>query len=176
MDERGRIAADVRGDGLDAGGDGASDVLGLLRRLCRERHRLGAGVIISVRGMPAPQGSKRHVGGGRMIEQSKAVGPWREAVRAETQRVAEGTGGVFDGPVSVSIRFILPRPKSVPKRITWPAKRPDLDKLARAVLDGLTDGGAWLDDGQVVRMMLVKLYQNDQDYPGCTIRIESTAP
>lgn len=138
-------------------------------------------MIINVSGMPAPQGSKRHVGGGRMVEMSKAVGPWREAVRSETQRAMKdahmpGWETPFDGPVSVTIRFILPRPKSVPKRITWPAKRPDLDKLARAVLDGLTDGGAWLDDGQVVKMMLVKLYATEDDTPGCTIRIESTAP
>ena len=36
--------------------------------------------------------------------------------------------------------------------------------------------GAWLDDGQVVKMMLVKLYATEDDSPGCTIRIESTAP
>jgi hypothetical protein len=40
---------------------------------------------VDVYGLPAPQGSKRHVGGGRMIEASKKVGPWREAVvRAST--------------------------------------------------------------------------------------------
>lgn len=30
-------------------------------------------------GRPAAQGSKRHVGGGRMIEQSKYLKPWRTA-------------------------------------------------------------------------------------------------
>jgi crossover junction endodeoxyribonuclease RusA len=132
-------------------------------------------VIIVVRGTPAPQGSKRHVGGGRMIEMSKAVGPWREAVRAETQR-AMGTEGPpfgFDA-VAVEIDFYMPRPKSTPKRTLWPAKRPDVDKLARAVLDGLTDGGAWVDDGQVVRLRVEKHYA-DAPYPphspGCTIVI-----
>lgn len=143
-------------------------------------------MIITVRGTPAPQGSKRHVGGGRMIEMSKAVGPWREAVRGETQRAMtagpDRTGEEpdimppFDCAVDVRIRFFLPRPKSAPGRVIWPAKRPDLDKLARAVLDGLTDGGAWLDDSQVVRLSLEKMYAAEGITPGCLIRIESIAP
>jgi crossover junction endodeoxyribonuclease RusA len=133
-------------------------------------------LIITVRGTPAPQGSKRHVGGGRMIEMSKAVGPWREAVRAETQRVMCSIGPPFGfgDAVAVEIDFYMARPKSTPRKTMWPAKRPDVDKLARAVLDGLTDGGAWLDDGQVVRLRVEKHYA-DAPYPphspGCTIVI-----
>jgi crossover junction endodeoxyribonuclease RusA len=129
-------------------------------------------VIIVVRGTPAPQGSKRHVGGGRMIEMSKAVGPWREAVRSQTQIRVDKAGYLrFTGPLAVSIDFYLPRPKSAPKSALWPAKRPDLDKLARAVLDGLTDGGAWEDDGQVVKLQLVKHYADANNLPGCDIEI-----
>ena len=138
-------------------------------------------MIIDVRGLPAPQGSKRHVGGGRMVEQSKAVGPWREAVRAETQRgmdKADRLGiGPYTGPVQVKLEFRMTRPKShyrtgrnaallrngAPGR---PAGKPDLDKLARAVLDGLTAGGAWKDDSQVVVLMAEKLYAA---VPGCRI-------
>src|SRR5260370_35517082 len=87
------------------------------------------------------QGSKRHVGGGRMVEMSRAVGPWREAVRAETQRAMNGTGPLT-GPGEVLAAFVLPRPKSLPGRVVHPAKRPDLDKLARARLDGLNEGAA----------------------------------
>ncbi len=43
---------------------------------------LTADLTVHVTGSPAAQGSKRHVGGGRLIEQSKAVAPWRKAVRA----------------------------------------------------------------------------------------------
>lgn len=35
---------------------------------------------ITVHGLPAPQGSKRHVGRGVMVESSKNVKPWRSAV------------------------------------------------------------------------------------------------
>jgi crossover junction endodeoxyribonuclease RusA len=138
-------------------------------------------VIITVRGTPAPQGSKRHVGGGRMIEMSKAVGPWREAVRAETQRAmesADASGWIaeFDGPVAVFIGFYLPRPKSTPRKVVYPAKRPDLDKLARAVLDGLTMGGAWQDDSQVIRLQVQKNYAGPANPPGCDIEIREVEP
>ena len=39
-------------------------------------------IFIPVRGVPAPQGSKRHIGHGIMIENSKKVKPWRQDVRA----------------------------------------------------------------------------------------------
>jgi crossover junction endodeoxyribonuclease RusA len=139
-------------------------------------------ITIEVRGLPAPQGSKRHVGRGIMVESSKAVGPWREAVRAETQRVLLGTHSRWldGGPLAVEITFRLPRPgahygtgrnasKLKPSAPIFPAGRPDLDKLTRAVLDGLTAGGAWRDDSQVVSLQACKLYGQQ---PGCIIEIE----
>lgn len=39
-------------------------------------------IAFDVYGEPAPQGSKRHVGGGRMIESSAKVKPWRQDVVA----------------------------------------------------------------------------------------------
>lgn len=139
-------------------------------------------MIITVNGIPAPQGSKRHVGGGRMVEMSKAVGPWREAVRAETQRRRQARTFIEGTPVEVHVTFVLPRPKGHyrtgrnaallrPAAPKYPAGRPDLDKLARAVLDGLTAGGAWKDDSQVVLLQLAKFYADD-DQPGCTIFIQ----
>src|SRR5580698_2224822 len=116
---------------------------------------------IEVAGIPAPQGSKRHVGGGRMVEQSRAVGPWREAVRAETQRVLEQLPepeGFLEDAARVAITFRLPKPKSTPARVLFPVKRPDIDKLARAVLDGLVAGGALADDSQVVDLLVSKRF------------------
>jgi Holliday junction resolvase RusA-like endonuclease len=146
-------------------------------------------ITIEVRGLPAPQGSKRPVrlGNGKigMVESSKAVGPWREAVRAEMQRALESTlfAGrdlpAMDGPMAVTLVFRVARAKGhyrsgryaaelKPGAPTWPCSQPDLDKLARAVLDGLTAGGAWLDDSQVVKLAARKEY----GVPGCRIEIE----
>lgn len=124
-----------------------------------------------VAGAPAAQGSKRHVGGGRVIEMSRAVGPWREAVRAETQRAMQDRFP-FDDAVEVRLNFFLKRPASLAKKVLWPARRPDLDKLARAVMDGLTEGGAWKDDGQVISLIATKEYAGDGDQVGCKITVE----
>jgi crossover junction endodeoxyribonuclease RusA len=134
---------------------------------------------IEVAGIPAPQGSKRHVGGGRMVEMSRAVGPWREAVRAETQRAlaalpnngcASGLGSFAHGPKRVDICFYLPRPKSAPRSVEFPVKRPDLDKLVRAVLDGMTAGGAWPDDSEVIEITAQKVFASSRG-PGCIIYV-----
>jgi crossover junction endodeoxyribonuclease RusA len=136
-------------------------------------------IVIEVRGLPAAQGSKRHVGGGRMIESSKAVGPWREAVRAETQRVMEEHDGPLAGPVYLAAVFCLSRPRAhyrtgkyagqvLDSAPLWPGGRPDLDKLCRALLDGLTAGGAWSDDAQVAFLTAQKTYGQ----PGCRVTIK----
>lgn len=123
---------------------------------------------IWVPGIPAPQGSKRHVGRGILIESSKRVGPWR-AVVALT--VGEHTTHVLDGPVRLDLRFVMPRPKATPKRSTPPAvKKPDLDKLVRAVLDAIT-GVTYRDDSQVVALSASKRLAELGETPGLELHI-----
>ena len=85
-------------------------------------------------GTPAPQGSKKHVGGGRMVEMSKKLPAWRAAVEAAA-RLATGPAWVpWDGPVSVSGTVGILRPGST-KFKDFPAGAPDLDKIQRAIGD-----------------------------------------
>ena len=130
---------------------------------------------IVVIGSPAPQGSKRHVGGGRMIESSKKVKPWREDVRA----ACFGSGASFeaDAALRVSLTFTVPKPASAPKRTTsWPNRRPDIDKLARSTLDAIVSSGLIADDARVVELFAAKRFPNEgRDAlacPGCVIEIE----
>ena len=127
-----------------------------------------------VPGRPAPQGSKRHVGGGRLVESSKAVGPWRDLVAwhaAQEFRIAP-----LDGPLRVSLMFVMPRPSGTPKRTTPAAvKRPDLDKLVRSVFDALS-GVVWRDDSQAVEIHAYKRLAELDETPGCRIRVASGAP
>src|SRR5690606_36155780 len=102
-----------------------------------------------VPGDPAPQGSKRYLGDGRMVESSKRVAPWRADIRTEAETVMnprhEALGAA---PVYVQLDFYLSRPESHngtgrnAQKIKASAPkcpgRPDVDKLARAVLDALT--------------------------------------
>lgn len=115
-------------------------------------------IFFNVYGDPAPQGSKRHVGNGRMIESSKKVGPWRIAVaEAVAKAVADsGDASQFTDAVEIWAVYFLPRPASV-KRI-WPIKPPDLDKLERGLWDAITKTGLWEDDSLVVRSHPEKVY------------------
>jgi crossover junction endodeoxyribonuclease RusA len=129
---------------------------------------------IVVYGTPAPQGSKRHVGHGILIESSKRCKPWREAVH---WAAAESKIRV-EGPVEVTMTFTLAKPRSAPKRRrTWPDRRPDLDKLQRSTLDALVSAGTIEDDGRVVAIRAAKVFPGDcreaLDAPGARIRVEA---
>jgi Holliday junction resolvase RusA-like endonuclease len=123
---------------------------------------------ITVYGHPAPQGSKRFLGfkGGKgiMVESSKAVKPWREAVKYQALMHLTGGGTrvpdmAIAGPVRVQMYFTLPKPKSAPKnRVTYPDRKPDLSKLVRATEDALTDAGVWEDDARVIQLHAEKRY------------------
>ncbi|APU20919.1 RusA family crossover junction endodeoxyribonuclease [Actinoalloteichus sp. GBA129-24] len=126
---------------------------------------------VFVAGHPAPQGSKRHVGRGILVESSKAVKPWRESIRwAASGMTRHGAGE----PVAVDLEFVMPRPTSTPKRRTPPAvKRPDLDKLVRAVFDALTSAGTIADDSQATELRARKRLAELDEIPGVHIRVMS---
>jgi len=133
---------------------------------------------LRVHGTPAPQGSKRHVGGGRMIEASKKVSPWRAAIVAEADRMGL-TGLQLDGPLTARCTFYLSRPLGHRRKHglrddapTYPAKVPDLDKLLRSTFDALTTAQVWRDDAQVVVVYATKRYA-DTFQPGALIVLEA---
>ena len=110
----------------------------------------------SVEGLPAPQGSKRHVGNGRMIEASKYLPAWRKAIEIECQSLFEEP---MDGALEVELWFYLSKPSSVSR--DYPTVMPDVDKLVRGCLDGMVKGGAILDDSRVVDLHAYKRYSVD---------------
>lgn len=124
-------------------------------------------LLFRVDGQPAPQGSKRHVGGGRMIEASKKVGPWREAVK---EAVSLLSFTPYDHPISIDIKFYIARPKTV-KRLL-PSVPPDLDKLVRGLFDALTIANVWMDDALAVDVCATKRYATEDEPPGCLVFIK----
>jgi crossover junction endodeoxyribonuclease RusA len=113
-----------------------------------------------------------------LIESSKAVRPWREAVKwAAVEYMGKAPSGQpLTGPLVVRMTFTLPKPKSAPKtRRTWPDRKPDLSKLIRSTEDALTDAAVWGDDAQVVECTAVKTYPSEWPgalpSPGATIEI-----
>lgn len=108
--------------------------------------------------------------GGRavLVEANKKLPDWRKAVK---EAAAEAmTGDLFSQPVKVDITFFMPRPAK-PKWAQYPASKPDLDKLVRAVFDALT-GIVWADDALAVEMTARKLWagiDGNPPNPGCLV-------
>lgn len=103
-----------------------------------------------------------------MIEASKRLHPWRDLVIDATRDQAELIDQLL-GPVEVKLEFRIPSPKKPLHVLPISRRAGDIDKLSRAVLDGLTIGGIIGDDSQVVVLKASKIYV--QDYPGVIITI-----
>ncbi len=121
-------------------------------------------------GVPMPQGSKRaFVVKGRAVltdVKGKELKAWRALV-GECASAVFAEAEPVDGPLEVHARFAFERPKTVTR--VWPFRRPvpDVDKLARALLDGLTRA-VFKDDAQVVRLHVEKVYAGQ---PGAWVRV-----
>lgn len=126
-------------------------------------------VAFAVSGVPRPQGRKsaitRH-GRTVVVESGRALlRPWQAAISGAAR---DAIGEPFTGPVLVELVFTMPRPQAHYRTGAFAGElredaprfhshRPDLDKLARAVLDALT-GPAFADDGQVAELVARKMY------------------
>jgi crossover junction endodeoxyribonuclease RusA len=93
---------------------------------------------------------------------------WRQCVAEQAQQVA--AEGQFLGPVAMFVRFSLPRPASLPRRVVAHVKAPDLDKLVRSVGDALT-GVLYRDDAQVVELRARKVYAGVGTAPQAEITV-----
>jgi Holliday junction resolvase RusA-like endonuclease len=133
-----------------------------------------------VAGEPVPQGSTKSfyieklnrvvtTHGNRNTER------WRQRIAAEAQRCNEVRESTFfcedrNCGYIVRLHFQFSKPKSMPKKRHLNTKRPDLDKLIRAVLDGIT-GVLIPDDAQVIGIAASKSYCDGSHQPGLTISI-----
>ena len=144
-----------------------------------------------VSGVPVPKGSMRafrlpHSARVVMTHANARTKPWQSAVAtaaAEARAAREGLTlhGELTGPLIVRLVFNMPRPrshygsgknaeavkKSAPVR---PAGKPDVDKLARLVLDACTSV-LWRDDCQVVDLRASKQW-TDVHPPGVYVEVE----
>ncbi len=128
-------------------------------------------ITLRVYGTPAPQGSKRgFVRGGqvRLVEASKGVRPWREAI--VSQIIRDGLNVQhLEHPVTIRVTFWFARPQAHYGRRNgerylkenapvYRAGTPDLDKLLRSTGDGLVQGGLLRDDDLIVEWHARKMW------------------
>lgn len=133
----------------------------------------------TVPGIPQTKGSTRSfVVKGRPVTTSDNpnLKSWEHAVRVTALERGLSPTTL---PAAVRIEFILPRPKGhfgakgiLPRREReLHTKKPDVDKLTRAILDALT-GVAYHDDAQVYRASMLKRYAGEAESPGAVITVE----
>jgi len=132
-----------------------------MRRLCFE-----------VLGHALPAGSKRHIGGGRVIDANPDSAGWKHevalAARAAMMRENGDEPVLLEGALGLALEFYRPRPAGhfgsgrnagalKPSAPAFPTTRPDASKLTRGVEDAMT-GTVWRDDAQVVEQLVTKRY------------------
>ena len=136
-------------------------------------------------GHPSPQGSKRHLGRGILVESSKTLKPWRQDVKFTAMGYVTDDWAT-DKPVDLELTFYFKRPAShygtgknrdklKPSAPEYPTSAAvgDVDKLCRAVCDALT-GVAFDDDRQVICLKASKSYAMIGMPEGAQIKITHT--
>lgn len=124
---------------------------------------------------PVPKGRPKFskIGGFVRTYTPKKTSDYESAVRQAAQQAM--TREPLETPLSAFLYFRLPVPKSYPKKrvqdclsgLERPTKKPDLDNLAKSVLDGL-NGVVYLDDSQLVSLHITKVYDHN---PGVDIMV-----
>ena len=113
----------------------------------------------TITGNPVPQGRARAftrpgMKGVRFYDPAQSK-DWKSIIRFSVLR--QDPERIIDGPVAVKAVFYLKRPVSLPRKVVFHTKKPDLDNLLKAVKDALK-GICWTDDSQVVETTCRKDY------------------
>lgn len=133
-------------------------------------------LIFTVLGRAQPAGSKKafalkrngvYTGRTVVTDDAKRSRAWKQECAGEAHEAMEGRD-LLQTPLRLEVVFYVGRPKghygsgANAKRLrasapSYPAVKPDLTKLTRALEDSLT-GIVWRDDSQVVEQLLSKRY------------------
>lgn len=104
---------------------------------------------------PVAKGRPR-LGKGRTYTPAKTAA-YEKALKLFLKRAWAGRP-ILKGALDLHLSFCLMRPKSVPfKKRPSPTVKPDVDNLAKAVLDA-ANGILWVDDAQICRLTVEKSY------------------
>ena len=124
-------------------------------------------ITFTVQGQPIPQGSMKVINGHVIHSQGSALASWRSAIALAAKQACAKQ---HNEAVDIDIVFTFVKPKTVTRY--EPSVAPDLDKLVRAVLDGLT-AVAYRDDGQVTNLTATKQYGAE---PGLWVQMWPKTP
>jgi Holliday junction resolvase RusA-like endonuclease len=135
-----------------------------------------------VLGLPKPQARPRAFKRGKHASVYSPSTEWKESVKyaAAQQEPIQAEA------LEVHLNFYFDRPDShygtgrnsdklKPSAPEYHTKRPDVDNLAKAVLDACQDAGLFKDDSAIVGLTIEKFYlsRDDEVRQGCEISIEA---
>lgn len=133
------------------------------------------GISFKVMGAPVPKGRPRFRAVGKFV-QTYTPKKTLDAEK-EIRKAFEEQNPTFrvplNGPISLSIRFLMPIPASISKKqketlkLKPHLKKPDTDNLVKTICDAL-NGYVWNDDSQICCIHAEKYYQLEVP---CTIVI-----
>lgn len=130
---------------------------------------------IRAEGRPAPKGSRiqGRDSKGRAFTRpaSKYEKPWTDAVKAATE--VQARHGTVSPPYVVDLQIFIATSKR--PKYAWPCQT-DVDKLARAVIDGLVQGGAISDDRHISELHAVKRFCEPGEPPGVLAYVATAQP
>lgn len=135
------------------------------------------------KGQPRPRAFARKMGAVHVARfyDSDVADVWKQAVQRALLDAAHASRWELTlGPVSVELRFAMPRPKShfgaKGLKASAPVAhvgKPDVDNLAKLILDQLTrSGNVWRDDSQVVSLTVHKFWASGNE-SGCAVLISA---
>lgn len=117
--------------------------------------------------IPTPQARVRH-----SVTKNGFIKAYRSGVQVQNEIVLEALLVAYKpvtpikGAVRLFFNAVLPIPQSVSKKkkkamlegFIYPTKKPDIDNLAKQILDAMTRLQFWEDDKQVVELYCKKSY------------------
>ena len=135
------------------------------------------------KGQPRPRAFARKMGNVHVARfyDSDVADVWKSAVMLAIIEAAKlHKWALTLGPVAVELRFAMPRPKShfgaKGLKASAPVQhigKPDVDNLAKLILDQITRSGCvWRDDSQVVSMRSDKFWATGAEQ-GCSVSIST---
>lgn len=115
-------------------------------------------VVFEVRGVPRPQPRPRFVGPGRVVSTAgKAVKAWKAAVVREAKAVRAERGPLPKASaLAVSLVFTFVGPRGGHGRAHL--QRPDVDNLAKLVMDAVIEAGLIHDDALIFALAARKVW------------------
>lgn len=133
-------------------------------------------VSFTVWGDPVPQGRPRFARikskDGREFVSTydpKKSKSWKETVK--WQAIEQKANRILPGALHMTLSFFLARPKSLPKKVVFCIKKPDLDNLVKGVKDALS-GICYERDQQIVVLNASKEYVPEGVAPHTIVTIK----